>query len=135
MLFAKSEGCGRVREATCGVRARAKGPRNRLHRGEERIEERKVRAGVSKRVAKCNLKKERTSSPTTTLSSPLTTAHLRRPILGQRPGRRRRKVQSGLQFSPHTANRPCLPSFLSRHHHLLFSSSSTSVLTLVAVLV
>lgn len=94
---------------------------------ESRIEERKVRAGVSKRVAKCNLKKERTSSPTTTLSSPLTTTRLHHSILGQQPeGRRRRKVQSGLQFSSHTILSP-LPVFPSII--IFFSHSFSSLLS------
>lgn len=97
-----------------------------------RIEERKVRAGVSKRVAKCNLKKERTSSPTTTLSSPLTT-RFHRSILGQRPGRRKRKVQSGLQFSSHTVLLS-FPSF-SASSSFSLALSPAPVLTPVTVLV
>lgn len=67
--------------------------------------EKKVRVGVSKRVAKCNLKKERTSSPST-LEPTLTRTPSSHPRATTTRRGRRRKVQSGLQFSPHTANRP-----------------------------
>lgn len=107
------------------VRARAKEGAKWVTQEKSRIEERKVRAGVSKRVAKCNLKKERTSSLTTTLSSPLTaTPPPLPPRSHPRATTRRKKAKSSVWFTIQPAySQPtlCLPTLLSQHRHLLFS--------------
>lgn len=116
--------CGRVGGATCSARS-CSSERGREMGYTQRIEERKVRAGVSKRVAKCNLKKERTSSPTTTLSSPLTTA---RPLAAPshpRATTRKKKAKSSVWFTIQPAySQPTLPSFPP------FAASSSSSLAL-----
>lgn len=119
-LFAKSrkEGCGYTAAFVLGrdrkrerERKRKIGGRRKRERGAKWVTRKggyrgeKVRVGVSKRVAKCNLKKERTSSPSTLELTLIRTPSSHPQATTTRRGRRR-KVQSGLQFNPHTTNRP-----------------------------